>query len=311
MRSFAGIVNSNYVGDIQALPTNINNTKFGQQPALPPSCVALTFNWAADYGASTTNSNIAVPVNIGGGGTTRQKLDNVRSVRIDNLGNPVPVYVNFPDTNYTVVAPPNSVVRENVETGQFSAFIYAEGFTTGQAGSTAVYFYNYPSSPFLDAEIEQAQTLYKASASISRGLTIYNQNFGVPALGDQTTQAILDVTSAGNTIGLMSTPLASGFIIITHIYLNLMSVGDNVVGFITPSLFFESTGISGVLYRWKFVSNLITDPGYRPDYVPIYQLQGGQLKLDATQTWRLRNDIACGGSVGFANIIINYTTSPN
>lgn len=310
MRSFAGITNSNYAGSIQALPTNINNTKFGQQPALPPSCVALAFDWAKDYGASTAKPNIAVSVNIGGGGTTRQKLDNVRSVRIDNLGNPVPVYVNFPDTNYTVVAPPNSIVRENVETGQFSAFIYAEGFTTGQTGLTAVYFYNYPSPPFLDTEINQTVDLWRASASISRGGTILNQNFGPPALGDQTIQ-FSNFVSANGVIqnNVMFTPFASGFLYVTHVDFSLTNINIPGAGGATLTLIMESTGSAGILYFLIWGSNPPNPAGSFINIQKILNLSAMNIKLDATQTWRLRIS-------GLSNLTatmqstFNYTTNP-
>lgn len=300
MRSFTTIVSDFYVGSIQALPTNINNTKFGEQPALPPTCVGLSFNWASDYGASTAKPNIAVPINIGGGGTSRQKLDNVRSVRIDNLGNPVPVYVNFPDTNYTVVAPPNSVVRENVETGQFAAYIYAEGFTTGQIGSTAVYFYNYPSAPFLDTEINQGIELWKASASITRGNAILNQNFGAPALGDQTFSNSLDITAA-NSIGLWNTPKASGFLYITNLSVNVLSAQAGVAQLGQISI--ESTGISGVLYTVFYL--LQTVANYAPG---AFFRTGCQIKLDATETWRARNVV--NGVTGSVQIVSEFTTNP-
>lgn len=307
MRNFTGITNSNYVGGITALPTNINNTKFGEQPALPPSCVALTFDWANDYGASTAKPNIAVPVNIGGGGTTRQKLDNVRSVRIDNLGNNVPVYVNFPDTNYTVVAPPNSIVRENVETGQFAAFVYAEGFTTGQAGVTAVYFYNYPTAPFVDLEVAQGVTSLLASATITRGNSILNKNFGIPALGDQFLQATVDMTTNNNVVVF---PIQLGFIYITGLTCEV-ACSTTTAANGTGNAVFESTGISG-----QFMSLQCFLPSSSAGN-PIFQngvlFTSGpvQWKIDATQTWRVRSiNTFIGGLQGTMQWNFTFTTNP-
>lgn len=300
-RSFIGFGQKQYIGVPYVRPITLGGL-LGQ-------VAPLQFNWLS-YGASSTvpNINVAVDLSVN---LVASKLRQIRSVYIDNMGSDNPIYVYFPSTDYAVVAQPNSAGWFRAYATDYQLQVIGEGFTTGDIPTTKILVANVDVSPAVDIEVAQAIALWKASATISRGNTIYNQNFGAPALGDQTFQAILDVTSAGNTVGILNTPLASGFIIITHMYINLISVGDNVTGFLTPTLFLESTGIAGILDKWKYVSNLISDPGYRPDYAPLYVLQSGNFKIDATQTWRLRQDIACGGTTGFANAVFGYSTSPN
>ncbi len=308
-RGFAGIGQVPFIGTPFALPVQTINTQFERQQPLPPTTIALQFNWL-NYGASTLNPNINALIDLPGG-SARQKLDKIYSCRIDNLGNPVPVYVYFPDTAYTVVAPPNSVVWEPVQTAQFSAWVIAEGFTTGNVGSTAVYLCNFLAPPFIDYEFEQVASLWKASATISRGQTIYNQNFGVPALGDQTVQYLNVVTTTGviqNNV--WGTPYASGFLYLTHVDFSLTQLDMNAVG---PSSTFtavlESTGTAGMLYQVTWGAKTPAAFNAALDTQKLLNFSGMNVKLDATQTWRIRCTtlIQLTGNLTSA---FNFTTNP-
>lgn len=304
MRSFVGIPTFAYFGNLYDLPVKTSNALFGQQPRLPPTTVATQFVWT-NYGAGTAQSNVAATVQMQTTGP-RQLLDKILSVRIDNLGNGVPVYVYFPDTNYTVVAPPNTVVWEKVETAQFSALVIGEGFTDNTVGSTAVYFCNFEVQPFIDYEFPQTTQLWLASSTITRGTSIYNQNFGVPALGDQTTSYLNALTSAVGVFenNLWGTPLSSGFIYLTHINVYVISGPQTI-----SELFWvlESAGTAGILYNFQ---GWCPAAGIATPY-NLLSMSAMNVKIDATQTWRLRSSIIPTGGSTLVTHVFNWTTNPN
>jgi hypothetical protein len=306
MRTFSGITPSNYSKRLTAQPAKVLNNKFGAQAPLPPTMLPLTFDWAGEYNASSANPNIGVGVYIPTSGP-RQLLDKILSCRIDNTGNAVPVYVVFPDTGYTVVAPPNTVVWEPVETGGFSCIVYALGFTN-VVGMTGVYLCNFFAPPVVDYEFAQSAPLWLASSTITRGNSIFNQNYGVPALGDQTTSAT--GTLGNGTTGvyannLFGTPRASGFIYLTHMvakYLGSASANGNQ----EIQINLESTGVAGTLYTFNAFSPIGGFQGAQD----IATLSAMNVKLDATQLWRLRViSNATNGSTWL--FLFNFTTNPN
>jgi hypothetical protein len=308
MRNFNGISLSKYIGALYRKPVKTNDTKFGGQPPLPPYVVPALFQWIS-YGAGTANTNISVPITLPVAGPS-QLLDKIRSVRIDNLGNPVPVYVYFPDTQYTVVAPPNSIVWEPVDTGQFDALVIAEGFTdallTNSPNSTAVYFCNFGCAPLLMNEFPQTSPLWLASNTITRGTSIYNQNYGTPSLADQFTNEVLSLAVSGNITGVLPNQ-ASGFY-----YINAYTaIVSNISGFnFSVRAVFESPGASGILFDWSWqVPPAAFSGSQLPVIVPFPSLNGLNLKIDATQSWRLRT-ITGNVNAGLFQFNVAYTFNP-
>jgi hypothetical protein len=253
------------------------------------------------YGASTANQNINVLVDLKTQPCVR--LDQIRSVYIDNLGSDNPVYVYFPDTACTVVAKPNSEGWYPAYTGDRKFWVIGEGFLTGHIPQTLVIVTNIAVSPAVNVELDQSTPLWKASASITRGNTIYNSNLGVPALGDQTRQYF----GAFNVPGVLAnnvfdSPYSSGFIYLTTLdfsYLGMATGGQTIV-------VLESTGIAGILYQffWTMPNTIIPNSIQK-----ILQLEGLQIKLDATQTWRLRA-ASTNISMGYS-ATVSFTTNPN
>jgi len=303
-RSFAGITPKAYIGEPYDLPTQTRNSVFGRQQNLPPTAVTVSIPWI-DYGASSSNPNILVNVNSMQFQGPRQSIDRIVSVRIDNLGNPVPVYVYFPDTAYTVVAPPFTVVWEWVQTGQFSAQIIGEGFATGQVGNTIVYFCNFFVPPSVNYEFEQSAALYLASATISRGNTIYNQNYGTPSLGDQISNVQANIGTAGQINNLFNTPSTG------YIYLNSMFAYVNVYNVpvqVGVTLYLESTGPSGILIDLVASAQAVGVALVINPWIALYSMN---LKLDATQQWRQRLTLSGTGGQAFINTSYVYTANPN
>jgi hypothetical protein len=308
MRTFNGITLQPFTGRLNAQPTHIKDTKFGGQPSLPPSILEVTLDWST-FGASSINPNVGVDVSMPVGGP-RQTLDSIRSVRIDNTGNNVPVYVQFPDIPYVVVAPPNTVIWEPVETGQFTALIYGLGFTSGQIGITAVYFCNFSVAPLVNSELSSQSTLFKASPIITRGSTIYNQALGIPALGDQFQQLNLSCATAGVTAPLFG-GVGPGFFYVTYIEVfansfNTTSIGLNVQQVI------ESTGLSGILFNLQTQLDGPVAPATSKllDMFCIARI-ACQLKLDASQNWRVRNIVGQGGNIGSGGFDYRFVWTQN
>lgn len=309
MLSFFGIATKPYIGNLYDLPATNNDAIFGKQPALPPTSVVTQFFWA-NYGVGTTNPNIAVNISIPAKGP-RVLLDKILSVRIDNLGNPVPVYVYFPDTNYTVACPPDTVVWEPVKTNQFTAFIIAEGFTDNQIGNSAVYFCNFSTVPFQNNSFPQFTPLWKASATITRGNTIYNQNFGVPALGDQTAQyPVAGTNPPVLATNLWGTPYPSGFLYLTHIDVKVLEAVGTAVGDLGVTWVLESTGISGTLYTFSFATVALAANDLRTTPISILNFSAMNIKLDATQIWRLRVTAATNIQGISYQHVFNFTINP-
>lgn len=300
MRTFIGFGQAQYIGQPQTQPIKLGNIQ-GQ-------AVPLLFQWIS-YGASTAKPNINILVDV-----SRQpcvRLDQIRSVYIDNLGSNNPVYVNFPDTNYTVVAQPNSEGWYPAYTNAREFWVIGEGFFTGSIPQTFIIISNLPIQPSVNVEIAQSVELWKASPTISRGTTIYNSLYGTPALGDQMfASALLDLSVSNAVTGMWGTPYASGFIYITNLQIVLLTAHGSNAGE-TGALALESTGVGGILINPNFQA-----PEYPPsnagepiqNNLALVNLSGMQIKLDATQTWRLRVSTAVTG--GLVQAYSSFTVNP-
>lgn len=311
-REFGGILVQPYIGVPFASPVQTLLNKFGQQPPFPPTTIPLHFDWIS-YGAGTARPNVQALVNANATGGSRPPLDKIFSVRVDNLGNAVPIYIYFPDTGYTVVCPPNAVTWENVETAQFSLFIIGEGFTDASAlaGATDVYVCNFRALPFVSFEFQQIAALFKASASISRGGTILNQNFGVPALGDQFTQPLVSVQTDGQEVQVFPV-LQQGFYYITSL-VTICNISSNSGGNGNAVSIFESTGSAGEFMNLQVFLPSQTGGQTQP-FINSQLFNSGsvQWKIDATQLWRVRVDASRIGSLeGSMQWNFSFTSNPN
>ena len=175
------------------------------------------------------------------------------------------------------------------------------GFITGDIPSTTVTFANIAVPPATNLEIATAVNLWKASETISRGNTIYNTNLGVPALGDQLDFTPISLTTTGTATVFN---FGANFIYLTNIAVYM--AGFSGTDF-TATLFFESTGLSGVLIQIPVNFPTAT---FSTQVQEIFRFQG-QFKLDGSQLWRLRWNIATGSvTAGVANSYFAFTTNP-
>ncbi len=260
--------------------------------------VPLDINWLT-YGAALAKPQISVTVNLQAG-NIKPPIASIRSVYIDNLGSYVPVYVYFPDSGHMVVAQPNSGVWSPVLTENLICVISGDGFTDQTPPSTKVYLINAPVNPFSNIEIPKYNPLMLASPVITRGNNIYTTGFAIPAVGDQTFQSLgLDVAFTGTSVPVL-TVQSAGFYYLVGITLNMLKLFSASAAM--QDLYVESTGVAGVLYNWKFWAGSTTIP-----FTNYYQISGMNLKIDATQTWRMR--CVTTGTGGVAQLFLNYTYS--
>lgn len=287
MRSFLGFGQVPYIGTPFTNAIKLAGIAGVQIP--------LLFQWLS-YGASTARPNINVLVNANN--TVCRAMDQIRSVYIDNLGSDNPIYVNFPDTGYTIAAKPNSSGWYPAFTNAKTLWVIGEGFLTGDIPQTYIVLCNIPLPASINTEIDNAVALYRASPTISRGTTIYNAALGIPALGDQFFASSQLNLNSGGSVGLWNTPYASGFLFITG--LNLNSFGTTG-GSVQVSI--ESTGVAGVLLAPTWFGGTPA-----PGVSQIVNLSAMQIKLDATQTWRMRLIQNIAG--GFAQVLSSFTQQP-
>jgi hypothetical protein len=294
VRSFFGFGQVPYIGQPYAQPIKLTG--------ITGRAVPLLFQWLS-YGASSTVNNINVLVSLEN--AMCKALDQIRSIYIDNLGSDNPVYVNFPDMNYTIVAKPNSEGWYPVFTNARVFSVVGEGFLTGDIPQTFILATNIPQIPAVNVELDQAKSLLLASPVISRGTSIYNAALGTPALADQLNTPNINVGIL-NSVPLWGTPYPSGFIYVNSIFLAPQGVTAAAAGLF--SLQFESTGVAGLLFT---TTVLVYPTGIAAPSLPgnITFFSGANIKLDATQTWRVRvlNII---NTLGVAQIYSSFTQVP-
>lgn len=297
-RSFLGFGQVPYIGQPFVTPIKLTG--------ISGRVIPLLFNWIA-YGASTTTPNINVLVNITN--PSCKALDQIRSIYIDNLGSSNPVYVYFPDTGSTLAAKANSEGWYPVQTNSREFWVIGEGFFTGNIPQTFILLSNVPFQASVNTELDQAVALWKASPVITRGSSIYNSAFGVPALGDQSA-AYFTTNNAPGVFqsNLWGTPFSSGFIYLTHISVKCIQVAVNGGG---GQWVLESTGSAGTLYTFQVSVQAGSNAGtplVSPTFQDLLTFSGMNLKLDATQTWRLRMS-----TISAAMILahtFNFTNNP-
>lgn len=292
MRTFIGFGQKAFIGTPGTLPAKLGG--------VGGTIIPLLFQWLA-YGASTTTPNVNVLVDMDNADC--RALDQIRSIYIDNLGSSVPVYVYFPDTNYTITAKPNSEGWYPAFTNSRKIWVIGEGFLTGSIPTTSIILSNFSQIPSVNSEIDQAVELRLASPLITRGTGIYNTNYGVPALGDQEFTLFSSNEPDGTTHPLWGTPYPSGFLYLTGFQANVQCIDSSGVS--GGRFVIESTGVAGILYDINYTFYPVIQ-----NFSPVNR-NGMNLKLDATQSWRMR--IIIGGANIINGIFLSseFTTNPN
>jgi len=261
---------------------------------------SLFINWA---GFATSATNIGVNVDLSDASIIKS-LVAIRSIYIDNMGSSAAIYVQIPDTGYTVVAEANSTVWVPVYTNQYKFTVFALGIDPTNIPFSKILITDIPAPPAKNIELATAIQLWKASPVLARTGAL-NPQLGTPALGDQFTTGIISLQTDGATQVLFGTPLVAGnFIYVTSVYFTIQSYTAPGSSDAQNRLFFESTGISGIFFE----EDISVKQSTVIQFMPILSIQG-QWKLDASQTYRIRNQVLLGPGTGAWNANFSYTIS--
>lgn len=293
-RSFLGFGQQAYIGQPYTRPVKYRNISGVVCP--------LLFQWIV-YGASSASPNVNVLVNL----ETQacKNLDQIRSMYIDNLGSSNPVYIYFPDTGETLSAKANSEGWYPAFTNEKKFWVVGEGFLNGSIPQTFVLASNLPLEAAVNTELDQSVALWQASPVITRGSSIYNTQFGIPALGDQLFSSdFLQLNGVGNGVLLWNTPYPSGFLYVTSLIVNTIGTSSAVPQ--TNQLVIESVGVAGILISPIWQSQLVVP---NIPTVPLVSMYGLQIKLDATQAWRARV-LPPASLQGVAQVYSSFTQVP-
>lgn len=180
-QSFASFNVQPYIGAPFGQPIRLCDTAMAQHGG--SKIVRIDVPWSI-YGASPLNQDIGVMVNLQSQASVQTALDAIRSIYIDNTFSPVPVFVQFPDTLYTVVCPPYACVMSPVFSQLQQFGIYAMGFALGQAPTTSVFLSNVDRQGFyVPTEIGGATPTNPISlALVDTYDTNYTGNFTIPSV---------------------------------------------------------------------------------------------------------------------------------
>jgi len=259
----------------------------------------LFINWAN----FPTNPNIGVLVDLSDASIIKS-LTAIRSVYIDNMGSSAAIYIQFPDTGYTIVAQANSTVWVPVYTNQYKFTVFALGIDPTSIPLTKVLVTNIPAPPANDIELATAIELWKASPVLARTGAL-NPALGNPALGDQFAAQTISLQVNGQVLPLFGGPYPVGnFIYVTSAYFTVIGYQSSGGAASQNRLFFESTGTAGIIFE----QDVAAPAAQFIPFIPILTING-QWKLDASQTYRLRNLLILGAPTGAWNASFSYTVA--
>lgn len=187
-RDFTAVPAHAYIGAPYSIPIQIAG-KSGL-------CVPLQFNWLA-YGASSLNQNICANVALtsSGGSVRATLLDQIRSIYIDNLGSAIPIYVQFLDTLFTVVAAPFTAGWYPVFTNSYFLRVVGLGFNNGSIPQSAIFVTNLVVPPDTDVEVQRTFLLASPVISTSGGGTL--ESVTINAQGTTYLGGVLSITGGG------------------------------------------------------------------------------------------------------------------
>jgi hypothetical protein len=295
------------------IPTFPLQTKVVGQPLLlakkssfPPTVVPVTIDWTKQFSISNSSPNVGVEFNLLTS-AVKQQIDIIQSVYIDNTNSPIPIYVHFPSTGMTISVAPATSDWFPAVTQDLLVQVFALGLVVGQIPMTQIMFTNVLVNPYSDPELNFAIAQGLASPSITRGNSIFNTNFGIAALGDQTINFVdtIQASTANGTVlhdNLFDTPQA-GFIYLTHIDVSGINNSAELVRWSLNSV------ASGGTTLYTFDSNHIQ----ANQFSTHLRLSAMNIKFDASKTWRLQviNNNLSGTNLLVIETTLVWTENPN
>lgn len=295
-RNYFDIPRKTLLGQIVGLPINLDTPK-----SQTPHALSLTINWA-EYGSNGLSvpyaNELAIPVSMQQGIT--YPIDRIRSVYIDNSNSDINVVIYFGDTQYTVMCQPRAVVWWPVITNLPEALIIGQRFRPGTQPATRIIFSNVAVPP--GTAIERPISLPQYAATNPSGTTSSARDlvefFRAPVVGDLIAPLTYPLYSDFALLQIGGTPYPAGYgLYITNLRLDALASREspaNEVSISNADLIYGDTGtvITTAPIRVAVnsiaagVSNLATADN------PIYDIQGAQIRLDASRPvyLRLRNN---------------------
>lgn len=277
---FNSVATLPYIGAVQPAATALCTP-----PTQKPYSVPLLIDWNVYWQALNQPSSVGVSIDLSLLSPAGGALSEIRSAKIDNTFSNNPIYIVFSDTQDVVTCPPQTVVTMPVNTNQQNFTIIAQDLRDGYIPLTRIWLYNIMLPASVDPAIQYNYPRYLGSPTIQRN---FNQTltpgYGSPALGDQTKNYNMDMGTALNSVTLWNSPVAAGgYLYITTLYLQL--VNCNSPANKTIELVIDGS-VSGNLYDIpvSFVSGY---PAANPPIV-LLALMGLQIKLSASETWKLK-----------------------
>jgi hypothetical protein len=253
-----------------------------KKSSYPPTVVPINIDWTPLFTMAGGVANVGVTFNLLTSAVKAQ-IDIIQSVYIDNTASPIPVYIHFPSTGMTISVAPATSDWFPAVTEDLQVQVFALGLVTGQIPITQIMFTNVLVSPYSDPELNFAIGEALASPAISRGTNIFNTNFGVPALGDQTQNFVNDIlvgTAVGTVLNdnMFASP-QSGFIYLTHVDVSSIntSAGEKVIWTLDSLLSGGTT-----IYTFENTAEIADTQIYN------LRLSAMNIKLDATKKWQTR-----------------------
>lgn len=265
--------------------------KLFQPSNMRPTSVQLLFDWSIYFAQvsavlGSDQANLAVAVDVNQNGSSQGAvLDKIVTCKIDNSNSLISVLVYFPDSGDVIACPPQTIATFPCNTNGSACKIIAQGLTANFLPQTTVTFYNYFVPPSSEPQIQIDYPQWAGTPNIQRG-SLVTPGFASPALGDQIKQWTLDLATPGAVTPVLDSPQPSGVFILTTVFFGLVVTSGNG-GNAALTFLMESTGASGTLFSFPYVVNVI--PNTQVGTIPIYQMSGLQTRLNATETWRLRN----------------------
>lgn len=163
--SFSGFNVQNYIGAPYPQPI--------QMAGRNGYAVKLALDFLS-YGASATNRDIVVKADLAGGagGNRNQLLDRIRSIYIDNTASALPLFVKFPDTDFTVTAQAYSIGWYPVFTNGFVVQVGCFGFTNTNISDAIIYITNLQVSAFTDSSLQSVLEQNLSSLVLATGSSL-------------------------------------------------------------------------------------------------------------------------------------------
>jgi hypothetical protein len=286
-----------------------------KKSSYPPTVVPIEIKWAdiqSKIGGAPLPTDIGVSFNLLTG-ATKSQIDIIQSIFIDNTASPNSLYVHFPSTGMTISVAPATADWFPAITEDLLVQVFIIGLAAGQIPTTQIFFTNVLVNPFSDPEQNFAVSQGLVSAAVSRGNNIFNTNFGIPALGDQTINFcdhFAQNTGGPGTVihdHLFNTP-TTGFVYLTHADINALGNSGHTFSWSIDAV------TSGGTVLYTFISRY---PNQAENFLG---LSGMNIKLDATLNWQMRvvanslinanPNLQGADDAVFANTTLVWTNNP-